>query len=62
MHGCGAPASWAARHTTVCLDFILTFTSLIFLQKVFGDIFQLSGKPRYYNQWNYRIWSDMYNL
>ena len=20
-HGCYAPASWAARHTTVCLDF-----------------------------------------
>ena len=23
-HGCYAPASWAARHTTVCLDTILT--------------------------------------
>ena len=22
-HGCCAPASWAARHTTVCLDFFL---------------------------------------
>ena len=21
-HGCYAPASWAARHTTVCLDFL----------------------------------------
>ena len=21
-HGCYAPASWAARHTTVCLDFV----------------------------------------
>jgi len=21
-HGCGAPASWAARHTTVCLDIV----------------------------------------
>ena len=25
-HGCYAPASWAARHTTVCLDINL-FTS-----------------------------------
>ena len=22
-HGCYAPASWAARHTTVCLDYLL---------------------------------------
>jgi len=22
-HWCGAPASWAARHTTVCLDIFL---------------------------------------
>ena len=24
-HGCYAPASWAARHTTVCLDYIMIF-------------------------------------
>ena len=29
-HGCYAPASWAARHTTVCLDLLL-FTSSIAL-------------------------------
>jgi len=24
LYWCGAPASWAARHTTVCLDLITT--------------------------------------
>ena len=24
-HGCYAPASWAARHTTVCLDYTIPF-------------------------------------
>ena len=28
-HGGCAPASWAARHTTVCLDIICTFTDKI---------------------------------
>jgi len=28
-HGCGVPASWAARHTTVCLDSILEFYALL---------------------------------
>ena len=27
-HGCCAPASWAARHTTVCLDLIDVLTLL----------------------------------
>ena len=27
-HGCYAPASWAARHTTVCLDFSHVYTLL----------------------------------
>ena len=30
-HGCYAPASWAARHTTVCLDSYNYFPASIFL-------------------------------
>ena len=26
-HGCYAPASWAARHTTVCLDYVTRYIS-----------------------------------
>ena len=26
-HGCYAPASWAARHTTMCLDMVHEYTS-----------------------------------
>jgi len=31
-HGCGVPASWAARHTTVCLDY---HKVIIFIIKTF---------------------------
>ena len=27
-HGCCAPASWAARHTTMCLDYVEVLTEL----------------------------------
>ena len=33
-HGCYAPASWAARHTTVCLDSMFTLATCIFLTKI----------------------------
>ena len=41
-HGCYAPASWAARHTTVCLDIYIipTFTDKI---KVFNICFVFSS-------------------
>ena len=29
-HGCCAPASWAARHTTVCLDYLFKCASFFF--------------------------------
>ena len=32
-HGCYAPASWAARHTTVCLDIIISFVYTLINQK-----------------------------
>ena len=36
-HGCDAPASWAARHTTVCLD---SMTALLQYLKFFNGIVQ----------------------
>ena len=29
-HGCYAPASWVARHTTVCLDMLCSNQSILF--------------------------------
>ena len=35
-HGCYAPASWAARHTTVCLDYY-SFTGIAkFTRRILG--------------------------
>ena len=36
-HGCYAPASWAARHTTVCLD-LIKFRLLIIIVTVVTDV------------------------
>ena len=48
-HGCYAPASWAARHTTVCLDsvtFLLQFlTALLEYLDCFNRILQSADFP-----------------
>ena len=41
-HGCYAPASWAARHTTVCLD-VLQKTTILGTVTIFRKVLQLSS-------------------
>jgi len=38
-HWCGAPASWAARHTTVCLDLFVSLMSKYYLEVVVKVIY-----------------------
>ena len=38
-HGCYAPASWAARHTTVCLDAYVLLDQLIYIHTYWPPFF-----------------------
>ena len=52
-HGCYAPASWAARHTTVCLDKASIITHLfILISKHFIDkLKEFFRTPKRFGSW-----------